>query len=411
VTERFEGSMDFQYVAYTSDGRLVKGRLTASNEEAAESMLDHIGCQLVSLKTITPFFDIEKLLERFTRINPREIIMFSRQLALLLESGCDIVTSLDLLKSQSTNPLLKNVIGKVTLNVRGGTLLSIALSKHPRVFPEIFHRTIAAGEQGGNLEVVLRQMADFLEKGVLTEKKIKSALTYPLMLGVVAIVVVAILVSFVMPTFASLYAAFDVELPLPTRMLLGITDWLFQYGLILLWSIIAVVAIGYIYFRTETGRYKWDKLVLRLPVVGRIFLLGELSRCCRTMALLLKVGLPLPEIMDMAIRTTNNKAMREALTEVRQELIRGQGIAKPMAKRAIFLPLMVQMAGAGEETGNLDSTLTTVAQSYEVEGDDRISIAVGLIQPAMIVAIAIVIGFVALALISSMYSIYGQVSL
>lgn len=411
MAEKFKGSMNFQYVAYTSDRRLVKGRLTASNEEAAESMLDHIGCQVVSLKTITPFFDSEKLLERFTRINPREIIMFSRQLAILLESGSDIVTSLDLLRSQSTNRLLKSVLGKVTLDVRSGALLSIALSKHPRVFPEIYHRTIAAGEQGGNLEVVLRQMADFLEKGVLTEKKVKNALMYPLILGLVAIVVVGILTTLVIPTFASLYAAFDVELPLPTRILLGVTDWLFQYGFILLLSIIAVVVIGYIYFRTETGRYKRDKLMLRLPVVGRIFLLGELSRCCRTMALLLKVGLPLPEIMDMAIRTANNKVMVEALTEIQKELLRGQGLAKPMAKRSLFLPLMVQMTGAGEETGNLDSTLTTVAQSYEVEADDRISVAVGLIQPAMIITIAILVGFIALALVTSMYSIYGEVSL
>ncbi len=403
--------MDFQYVAYTSDRRLVKGKLTASNEEAAAGMLDHIGCQVVSLKTITPFFDREKLLERYSRINPREIIMFSRQLAILLESGSDIVTSLDLLKSQSTNHILKSVIGKITLDVRSGTLLSIALSKHPRVFPEIYHRTIAAGEQGGNLEVVLRQMADFLEKGVLTEKKIKNALTYPLILGVVAIVVVAILVTFVMPTFVTLYAAFDVELPLPTRMLIGITDWLFQYGLILLLSIIAIVVIGYIYSRTETGRYQRDKLMLRLPIVGRIFLLGELSRCCRTMALLLKVGLPLPEIMDMAIRATNNKVMGDALTEVQQELIKGQGLSKPMAKRPLFLPLMVQMAGAGEETGNLDNTLTTVAQSYEVEADDRTSVAVGLIQPAMIVAIAIVVGFIAVSLVTAMYAIYGSVGL
>jgi type IV pilus assembly protein PilC len=337
--------------------------------------------------------------------------MFSRQLALLLESGSDIVNSLDLLKNQSTNRILKNMIGEVTSDVRSGSLLSNALSKHPQIFPEIYYRTIAAGEQGGNLEVVLRQMADFLERGFLTEKKIKNALAYPLMLGAVAIVVVAILVIFVMPTFTSLYAAFDVELPLVTRMLISITNWFFQWGLTLLLVILAVVVISYIYSRTETGRYKRDKLMLKIPVVGRIFLLGELSRCCRTMAILLKVGLPLPEIMYMAIRTSNNKVMVEALTGVQQELIRGQGLSKPMAKRSLFLPLMVQMVGAGEETGNLDSTLTTVAESYEAEADERTVLAVGLIQPAMIIFIAIVIGFVALALVTSMYAIYGQVSL
>jgi type IV pilus assembly protein PilC len=401
--------MDFQYIAYTTDKRLVKGRLSATSEETATNLLNYGGYQVVSLKTVTPFFNIESLAARFSRVKPREIILFSRQLALLLESGTDIVTALELLQGQATNRTLKNVIGEAASDIRGGTSLSNALSKHPRAFPEIYHRTIAAGEQGGNLEIVLRQMADYMERGVITEKKIKNALTYPFILGIVAVVVVAILVTFVMPTFASLYASFNVELPLPTRMLIGITDWLFQYGLYLLLVIIAAVVVGYVYIRTPAGRYQFDKLMLRFPVVGRIFLLSELSRCCRTMALLFRVGLPLPEIMTMAIHGTNNKVMGEALTEVQQELIRGQGLSKPMAQRELFLPLMVQMVGVGEETGNLDNTLTTVAQSYEVEADDKTSSAVGLIQPAMIVVIAIVIGFVAIALLTSMYSIYGQV--
>jgi len=402
--------MNFQYIAYTSDKKLVKGRLSATDEEAATNLLSYGGYQVVSLKTLTPFFTTGGLAARFARVKSREIIMFSRQLALLLESGTDIVTSLELLQSQSTNRILKGVLGEVASDIRGGSSLSSALSKHPRAFPEIYHRTLAAGEQGGNLEIVLRQMADYMERAVITEKKIKNALTYPLMLAIVGIVVVAILITFVMPTFVGLYSAFGVELPLPTRMLLGIADWLLQYGLYLLLVVIGVMVVGYIYIRTPAGKYQWNKLMLSLPVMGRINLLSELSRCCRTMALLFRVGLPLPEVMSLAIHGSNNKVMVEALTEVQQELIRGQGLSKPMAKNELFLPLMVQMVGVGEETGNLDNTLTTVAQGYEVEADDKTTAAVGLIQPAMIVIIAVVIGFVAVALLSAMYSIYGQIS-
>ena len=165
--------------------------------------------------------------------------------------------------------------------------------------------------------------------------------------------------------------------------------------------------MGYIYARTPTGRYQWDKLMLRLPVVGRINLLGELSRTCRTMALLLRVGLPLPQIMAMAVNSSGNKVMVEALTGVQQELIRGEGLSRPMAKREVFLPLMVQMATVGEETGSLDNTLTTVAQSYEIEADDKTSRAVGLIQPALTIIIGILVAFVAVAMLSAMYSIYG----
>ena len=402
--------MDYQYIAYTADKRLVRGKLSATSDEAAANLLSYGGYQVVSLKVLTPFFDREKLFSRFSRMKSREIIMFSRQLALLLESGTDIVTSLELLQNQTTNRTLKNVIGNVAADIRGGSSLSAALSKHPRAFPEIYYRSIAAGEQSGNLEIVLRQMADYLERGALTQKKIKSALTYPIMLVVVAIIVVSVLVTFVLPSFVSLYSAFGAKLPAVTRMVLDLAEWLSHYGLYLILGVVAVFALGYIYTRTPTGKYQIDKLMLTLPVIGRINQLSELSRCCRTMALLFKVGLPLPEIMAMALRGSSNKVVVEALTVVQQELIRGEGLSKPMAKRKLFLPLMVQMVGVGEETGNLDNTLTTVAQSYEVEADDRTSTAVGLLQPALIVVIAVVVGFIAVALISAMYSIYGQVN-
>jgi type IV pilus assembly protein PilC len=402
--------MDFQYIAYNADKKLVKGKLSATDEAAAASLLNYGGYQLVSLKTITSFFNLGSFTGRFSRVKPKEIVMFSRQLALLLESGTDIVSALELLQGQATNRGLRAVVGQVASDIRGGTSLSTAMSKHPRAFPEIYHRTIAAGEQGGNLEVVLRQMADYMERSVLTEKKIKNALTYPIMLGVIAIIVVAIMVVFVFPTFIDLYGAFGVRLPTPTRILLDVAGWLLKYGLFIILAMVAAIIVGYSYIRTPAGRYQFDKLMLTLPVIGRINVLSELSRACRTMALLFKVGLPLPEIMSMVIHGSGNKVMVEALTAVQQDLIRGQGLSKPMSKHKLFLPLMVQMVGVGEETGNLDNTLTTVAQSYEIEADDRTSAAVGLIQPAMIIGIAIVIGFIAVSLLSAMYSIYGQIN-
>ena len=401
--------MDYSYVAYTEDRRLVKGKLSATSEEAAADLLSYGGYQVVSLKSFTRFFDKEKLLARFSRIKPREIIMFSRQLALLLESGTDIVTSLELLQSQVTSQTLKKTIGEVASDIRGGSSLSTALSKHPRAFSQMYHRAIAAGEQGGNLEVVLRQMADYIERGANTEKRVKNALTYPIIIAVIAMIVIAILVTVVLPSFISLYTSFGAELPLITRILVSFTDWLSHYGLYLLLAIAVAAGIGYVYIKTPAGKYQWDKLSLHLPIIGRINLLNELSRCCRTMALLFRVGLPLPEIMTLAIHGSNNKAIVEALTEVQQELIRGEGLSRPMAKRGLFLPLMVQMVGVGEETGNLDNTLTTVAKGFEAEADDKTSSAVGLIQPTMTVILGLIVAFIALALVSAMYSVYGQV--
>jgi type IV pilus assembly protein PilC len=403
--------MDYQYIAYTADKQLVKGKLAAASEEAATSILNYGGYQVISLKTITPFFDSSKLRARLSRVKPQELIMFSRQLALLLESGTDIVTSLELLQNQVANAGFQRVIGEIATDIRAGSSLSAAMGKHPRIFPEVYFRTMAAGEQGGNMSSVLRQMADYLERGATTQKKIKGALIYPVMLAIAGVVVIGILVTVVMPSFISLYEAFGAQLPITTRIVINLSDWLLANGLYLLLGIGAVGAVSYIYSRTPMGRYHRDKLMLSLPVIGRINQLSELSRCCRTIALLFRVGLPLPEVLTQAMRGTNNRAMAKSLGEIQQELIRGEGLSKPMAKQPVFLPLMVQMAGVGEETGNLDNTLATVAQSYELEADDKISSAIGLIQPVLVAGIAVAIGFLAISLLSAMYSIYGQVSL
>jgi type IV pilus assembly protein PilC len=400
--------MDFAYTAYTEDKRLVKGKVTATSEEAANELLGYGGFKVVSLKAALPLLNKEKLLARFSQIKPQEIIMFSRQLALLLESGTDIVTSLDLLQDQITNQTLRKTVKEVASDIRGGSSLSAALSKHPQAFSNMYSRTIAAGEQGGNLEIVLRQMAEYIEKAATTQKQIKGALTYPIIVVIVAIVVIAILVTKVFPTFIGLYSELGADLPLSTRILMGLTSWLNHYGLYLL--IVVLVAVGgvYAYMRTPAGRYRWDKLMLRLPVVGRIVHLGELSRCCRTMSMLVKVGLPLPEVMAMTTQNSGNKVVIENLTGVQQELIRGEGLSQPMAKRDLFLPLMTQMVRVGEETGNLENTLVIVADSLDLEAGDRTRAAVALIQPVMTIIIGLVVGFLVLSMMQAMYSMFGQ---
>jgi type IV pilus assembly protein PilC len=402
--------MNFSYVAYGKDKKMVKGKLSATNQTAAAKLLSYGGYRVLSIKPITSFIDMERLRSVFAQVNPKEITMFSRQLALLLESGTDIVASLELLQGQVTNRTLRRVIGEVVSDIRSGNPLSAALMKHPRVFPQMYARTIAAGERGGNLEVVLRQMAEFIERRILTEKRIKSALTYPVIVAVVAVIVVALLVAFVLPTFTELYSSFGTEQPMMTAIFLNVSNWAIDYGLYVLIGLIAVVIATILYSRTPSGSYQIGKMSLRLPVIGRILVLSELSRTCRTISLLFRVGLPLPDVLTMASQGTNNKVVSGALEEVRRELIRGQGLAKPMSQNPLFLPLMVQMASVGEGTGNLDHTLSTVAESYEMEADDRTTAAVGLIQPIMTVAIGLVVGFIALSLMSAMYSMYGQLS-
>jgi len=404
--------MNFTYIAYGEEGKkLISGKVSAASEEAATELLAYGGYRALSLRPVRPWFNKERLQSLFARIKPAEIIMFSRQLALLLESGTDIVTSLDLLQTQITNQTLQKVITEIAQDIRGGSSLSTALSKHPQVFSQMYHRAIAAGEQGGNLEVVLRQMADYLEKGVVTQKKIKGALTYPIIVVFVAIGVVLILVTVVFPTFVGFYSQLDAELPTATRILIGIVGWLRHFGLYLLLAFVIAIGAIYLYSKTPSGKYRWDKVMIGLPLFGRIIQLGELSRCCRTIALLIRVGLPLPEVLSVTIRSTNNSVIDESMAGVQQELMRGEGLSRPMEKRNIFLPMMTQMVKVGEETGNLENTLNTVAESFEAEANDKTNSLVALIQPATTIILGLVVGFIVLAMVLAMYSVYNQVNI
>jgi len=403
--------MDFSYLGYDESKKIVKGTVSAASEEIAGRVLAHSGYRVLTLEPVTQFMpDWEKSFPSLFRAKPAEIIMFSRQLALLLESGIDIVTALELLRTQASNRQLKRVLGDVISDLRSGNRLSVALDKHPKVFPAIYRRSLGVGEQSGGLEIVLRQVADYMERENTTAKGVKNALRYPAIVSVVAVIVIAVLIVFVLPAFIDLYSSLGAELPLATKMLLGAMEWLTKYGLYLIGVMGFFGVFIFAYIKTPAGRYEWDKLTFKLPLMGRVIHLNELARCCRSMSLLFRAGLPLPEIMYLVIESTSNAMMKKTFTDVRQDMIKGEGLSRPMAKHELFLPMMVQMVGVGEETGNLDVTLLSVAQSYEAESEDKTHSLVGLIQPAMTIIIGLVVAFIALSLVSAMYSVYGQVA-
>ena len=399
--------MVYQYVAYNENGEVVRGKLPASNEEAATDLLGYAGYKAISLKAQVPFLNLDKLLVNLFRVKPSEIILFYRQLAILLESGTDIVASLELLQDQTANHTLKRVLGEVVSDLRRGNQLSIALGKHPQVFSSIYCRLLSVGEQSGDLETVLKQVADYMEKEIANAKETKSALMYPAITSVVTIVVIGLLVTFVLPSFGNLYSTLGVDLPPLARALISLAGTIQSYWTYLLLAILTVVGLALIYLKTPGGQYKRDNLILRLPILGRVIHLSELARSCRSMSLLLRAGLPLTEAMPLVVQSGNNKVMAKAISYVQQDMIKGEGLSRPMAKNKIFLPLMVQMVRVGEETGNLDVTLLSVALSYEAEAEDKTRTLIALIQPAMTLIIGLIIGLVAVTLTSAMYSLYG----
>lgn len=400
--------MVYQYVAYNENGDVVRGKLPAQSEEAATDLLGYAGYRAISLKPYAPFLNLEKLAIRLFRVKPGEVILLYRQLAILLESGTDIVASLELLQEQTANHTLKRVLGEVISDLRKGHQLSAALGKHPQVFSPIYCRLLSVGEQSGDLETVLNQVADYMEKEIATAKETRSALMYPVITSVVTIMVIGLLVTFVLPNFGSLYSSLGVELPAMAQTLINLSNNVQNYWMYLLLGACTIAGSALIYIKTPGGRYKWDKLVLRFPILGRVIHLSELARYCRSMSLLLRAGLPLTEVMPLVIQSGNNKVMGKALRDVQQDMVKGEGLSRPMAKNQLFLPLMVQMVRVGEETGNLDVTLLSVARSYETEAEDKTRSLIALIQPTMTLIIGAIIGLIAVTLASAMYSLYGQ---
>ncbi len=400
--------MVYQYVAYNERGEIVKGKLSASGEEAAADLLSYAGYRLINLKSYTPFLSSDRLALQFFKIKPNDIVLFYRQLALLLDSGVNIVAALELLQSQMSNRVLKKVLDEVIADLRNGSQLSTALGKHPEVFPAIYCRSLSVGEQTGSLETMLRQIADYIEKEVVANKKIKSALMYPVITAVVAIIVIGVLVVFVLPAFSSLYESLGAELPAMTRIVIDMANMLRSNILYIVLGLLFVTGVAVAYIKTPEGKYKWHKMLISLPLMGRVNLLNELSRYCRNIALLFRAGLPLTEIMPLVIQSGSNRVLTQALTDVQQDMLKGEGLSQPMTKNSLFLPMMVQMVKVGEETGNLDTSLNAVAQSYEAEAEDSTRSLINLIQPAMTLVIAIVVGLMALSLVSAMYSMYGQ---
>lgn len=401
--------MDFEYLAYTKERQLLKGKISAASEEAAINTLNYSDLRVMSLKTVTPFFNLGKLTDAFTTIKPKEVVMFSRQLALLLESGTNLVAALELLQAQIANRGLRKMVNEIITDVRGGAKLSQAMSKHPKAFSKLYSRTIAVGEETGNLEQVLRQMADYSEKQAGAASKVKSAMIYPVIILVLVILVIAIMVFFVMPNFMSLYGALGAQLPVATRALLAASGFLLNYWWTILLAVLGIAAGLYAYIKTPAGRYWWDSLKLKMPLLGPVTLFSELARYASTVSTLFRAGVPLPEIMTLAIDNAENKVIVNALTTVRDEMLKGQGLSRPMSRNPIFPPLVVQMAAVGEGTGNLDATMDTVAQSYEMEASSRTDALIASITPITTIIMGAIVGFIALALISAMYGVFGQI--
>jgi type IV pilus assembly protein PilC len=395
--------MEYAYLGYTDEKQIVKGKVSAASEEVAIDMLANYGYQVISLKQVTAFLpDMNRLFKG--KIKAQEIVTFSRQLALLIESGVGIIQSLELLKAQTGDKQLKIVLGEVAVDLRAGSSLTEAMEKHPHVFSTIYSKMVGVGEQTGSLDTVLRNLADYAERESRAMSKLKSALMYPVIVLILGIVVAGVLIGFVLPPIVGLFESLGGELPLITRILIGSVNFLQQYGLYIFVILVAAGITGFMYTRSPAGRFHWDTLVLKIPMIGKLIQINELARLCRNMSLLFRAGLPLTEIMNLASQASGNKVVSNSLSEVGQDTMKGQGLSDPMRKRRVFLPMMVELTKVGEETGSLEETLLMIAENYETEAESRTQRLLGMIEPTMTIVMGGMVGFLALSIFIPLYS-------
>jgi type IV pilus assembly protein PilC len=401
--------ISYRYEAVDQQGRLIKGTLKAAGEIEAERILIQRGYRPINVEITPSMFSLEEALPSLFQVKPRDVILFSRQLATLLRSGISLLPALEILGEQATTGrAFRKILASLVDELRSGGAFTQALSKYPKVFSEIYVKTIAVGEQSGSLEMVLNQMADYLEKQGALAKKVSSALTYPIMVIGIGIVVVGILMVVVMPQMIDVFSAMDVALPLPTRILIAISNFVSTNPLYLLiaGSVLAAVAIWMV--KQPTGRRLLDHLKLKTPLVGPPILLSELARLSRTTSVLIAAGLNLQEIMSILPQSTSNRFIQEALNQVSEGLLLGEGLAEPMSRIEIFPPLMVQMVNVGEESNTLDFTMGVVADFYETTSEEKMATMVGMIGPISTIAIAGLVGMIAISVIMPMYALTGS---
>ncbi len=400
----------YQFTAYTLEKKIVQGNIDATSENMTEDALYRAGYQrILSLREIRPPLSLETLLPSFFGVKPRDVIDFSHQLATLIESGVTILTALGLLREQSPRAVFRKLIAGLVEELQGGSSFSQALSKYPEVFSYTYCQVVKASEQAGNLEVGLRQVAGYMEKRAATASRVKRALAYPAVVLLMAIGVFALLITVALPPLVGLFNSYDAELPAITRLLMATADFIINYKFTLLWGIFILIALTIVYMRLPTGKLTIDRLKLKIPVIDAINTEQNMCHFCQVTSMLLKAGLSLPLIMDIATQTAGNRVIRQALKDVREKLIQGQGLSQPMAANELFPRLMVEMVVVGEKTGTMDSTLATLANYYEERVDQRINTLIAMIEPVLTVVIGLVVAFIALSLITPLYSILRSI--
>jgi len=388
----------FSYRATTLDGAITEGVIEAADEKAAVEILKNTG--IIPLKIAAPTEGIKKRLS--LRSSKGDLLTFTTELSVLLHAGLPLDRSLNILSEISESKDMKKIVQSILKSIREGSSFSDALARHPKVFPRLYVNMTQAGEAGGVLDVVLDKLSEFLESTKELKDHIVSAMIYPAILTVAGGASIIILLTYVLPKFSVIFAELGGSLPVSTKIILTFSNSLKSYW----WAVVFSIVAGWItfkrYIRSETGKYRWD--AFKLKVVGDVIQKLETARFCRTLGTLLKSGVPLLQALANAKDVITNRVIASAIDSVLKGAKEGKGIAVPLSETHVFPALALSMIKVGEETGQLDSMLIKVASTYERSLRVAIKRFVSLFEPAVILAMGLIIGFIVISMLMAIFS-------
>jgi type IV pilus assembly protein PilC len=396
----------YRYNALDEEGKKVRGKEKARSVSAAHLMLVERGLQSIDVKEQKSILKFEITKKTVSR---KDIMHFSRQLSVFIEAGVPIMEALEVISEESTDKLLKQALVDMIGELQSGDTFASAAASHPEAFPRYYVAVLESAELTGTLDKVLLELAKYLETDIEARSAVTTALVYPAVVCVMAIVTVVVLAAFVLPKFRTFFASLNAKLPLPTRMLLAASGffgkWWWAIGAVIVLSIVSIVSLR----RSTKGRALLDAVLLKLPVVGGLIQAAIVERVCRVLASLVTAGVDLPRAMAVTAEASNNAVYNQGMNHIREQMMEGNGLADPLAETGLFPAAARQMFRVGEETGTLDKQLTTAAVFYHRELEIKIKHFTSLFEPAIIIFMGLIVGFVAVALVSAMYGIYNQV--
>ena len=386
----------FTWEGKTRQGNIQKGELAASNKEEVFALLRKQN--ILPIKVGTKPKEI-KLSFGAPKVTDKDVVILTRQLATMIDAGLPLVQCLDILGSQTENVTLAKTVTQVRSDVESGSTFADALKKHPKVFDNLYVNMVAAGEAGGILDTILQRLAAYMEKFAKIKKQIKSAMVYPSVILFVAISVVALLLVIVVPMLAKMFAESGQALPLPTRIVVGVSNFLKSWGgLILLGVIVGFVVSVKQWRKTQKGLKITDAIALTIPVAGDLIRKVSVAKFTRTLGTLMTSGVPIMEGLLIVARTAGNKIVEDAIVATRQSVSEGKTLAEPLSKAKVFPPMVTQMIAVGEATGALDNMLTKIADFYDDEVDTAVATLTSMLEPMLMIFLGITVGFVIVAM-------------